>query len=296
MTADTIKANYVREFSDKFALDVQQKQSRLERGVTNHGRIVGADFTINKFGTVEMQDKTVRLKETDLTLIPTSARIVTMRDKILATAIDATDETKMKADLRGPIRNTFFGAVNRTKDDIIYNALLGDIASKTTYSDSGIAQVSLPASQKITLTTGVTSGMFTQILSMFMGNEVGVEDGEEIYITYNAATMKAILDNETLTNADYTAVKMLWEGNISGKWLGMNWIPYNRMKVGSTEGTRVGVAWAKSGIEYGWNVPQDFRIDVRPDLEYATQFGGIYSFGAGRNDEKKVVAFEFLSA
>lgn len=293
MTANTIQSNYVREFSDKFILDLQQKQSRLERGVSARGQINGADFTINKFGTLEMRDKGARLAATELDLINTSVRIVPMQDKFLATAIDATDEYKLKADLRGPIRETFFAAVNRKKDDIIYNGLLGGISSRTTY-DGAFTTVELPATQKIVLATGVTSELFTQILAMFMQNECGIESDEEIYITYNASMMKNILDNEKLTDADYAAVKMLWEGKVEGKWLGMNWIPYNRMKAGAGAGTKVGVAWAKSGLEFGWNNPKDFRITERDDLEYATQLGGIYSFGAGRNDEKKVVSFEFL--
>lgn len=294
MTANTIQSNYIREFSDKFVLDLQQKQSRLEKGVTSRGQIKGADFTINKFGTLEMRDKTARLGNTNLDLIDTSVRIVPMLDKILATAVDATDEYKLKADLRGPIREVFFGAVNRKKDDTIYNALLDGVSSRTTY-DGALSTVVLPTTQKIVLTTGVTTSMFTQILALFMNNECGIESDEEIYITYNAAMMKNILDNETLTSADYSAVKMLWEGNVQQKWLGMNWIPYNRMRAGVAANTKLGVAWAKSGLEFGWNNPKDFRIDDLPEKEYATQFGGIYSFGAGRNDEKKVVSFEFLN-
>lgn len=294
MTANTIQSNYVREFSDKFVLDLQQKQSRLERGVMPRGKIGGADFTINKFGTLEMRDKTARLGNTNLDLINTSVRVVPMQDKILATAIDATDEYKLKADLRGPIRETFFAAVNRKKDDTIYNALLDGISSRTTYEGS-FTTVQLPVEQKIVTTKGVTSGLFTQILAMFMDNECGIESDEEIYITYNAKMMKHILDNEKLTDADFAAVKMLWEGKIESKWLGMNWIPYNRMRDGVAANTKLGVAWAKSGIEFGWNNPKDFRITERDDLEYATQLGGIYSFGAGRNDEKKVISFEFLN-
>lgn len=295
MTDATITSAWVREFDDGFRLAVQQKQSRLSGKVINRGQITGADFTINKFGVVEFADKGARNADTPYSNTPMASRLVSMGDCILAELVDPTDPVKMKADVFGPMRTSFEAALNRRRDNIIYAALLGSIQEKTAYADSGYAPVALPAAQKVLQgTAAISKATLIKVRALFQKNEVSVEDGEELNITYNASMLETILADTTLTSADFLAVQMLQSGKIDEtKWLGFNWIPFERMAAGTEVGSKVGVAWATSGIDFGWANPSPFSLDKLPHKSYATQFGGIYSFGAGRNDEKKVVSFEF---
>lgn len=295
MTDATVASAWVREFDDSFRLAVQQKQSRLSGKVLNRGQITGADFTINKFGTVDFANKGARFADTPISHNGISSRLVTMQDQILATMVDPTDPVKMKADVFGPIRTSFEAALNRARDKVIYAALTGSIQEKTAYADSGYAAVALPATQKVLQgTAAITKATLIQVRALFQKNEVAVEDGEELNIIYNSSMLQTILADTTLTSADFLAVQMLQSGKIDeSKWLGFNWIPYEAMAAGTEVGSKVGVAWATSGIDFGWSNPTPFRMDTIAGKSYAEQFGGIYSFGAGRNDEKKVVSFEF---
>lgn len=295
MTDATVTSAYVREFDDSFRLAVQQKQSRISSKTINRGQIVGADFTINKFGVVDFADKGARFAATPLTHNAVASRLVVMQDAILATAVDPSDPVKMKANLDGPIRTSFEAALNRRRDATVYNALIGSIQEKSVYADSGYAAVALPATQKVLQgTAAISKATLIKVRALFQKNQVAVEDGEELNITYNASMLETILADTTLTSADFLAVQMLQSGKIDeSKWLGFNWIPYEAMTAGTEVGSKVGVAWATSGIDFGWANPESFRMDTRADISYAKQFGGIYSFGAGRNDEKKVVSFEF---
>lgn len=298
MTDITVTSAHVREFADGFRIAVQQKQSRLASKVIPRGKITGADFTINTFGTMDFAAKGARFADTPISHNAVASRLVTMQDEILVTLVDITDPAKLKAQLDGPIRMSFEAALNRARDRVVYNGLLDNIMQKTAYADSGYAAVALPAGQKILQgTAAITKATLIKVRALFQKNQVGIEDGEELNITYNASMLETILSDTTLTSADFLAVQMLQSGKIDeSKWLGFNWIPYEALRAGTEVGSKVGVAWATSGAEYGWNELEPFRIDTRSDKSYAKQFGGSYSFGAGRNDEKKVVSFEFLSA
>jgi hypothetical protein len=66
--------------------------------------------------------------------------------------------------------------------------------------------------------------------AMFRRNECDEQNGEELYMTYNADMLTQILSDTTLTSADFMAVKMLQEGAVSvtgwalNGWLTRSWI------------------------------------------------------------------------
>lgn len=109
---------------------------------------------------------------------------------------------------------------------MIYRALLDTVLRKT--SDTGAyAPVALPASQKIVAGgTGMTKAKLIAAKAMFRRNECDEQNGEGLFITYNADMLTQILSDTTLTSADFMAVKMLQEGAVSGNWLGFKWLAY----------------------------------------------------------------------
>ena len=109
-------------------------------------------------------------------------------------------------------------------------------------------------------------------------------------MAYNSAMLEDVLSDTTLTSADFMAVKMLQEGDISGKWLGFKWIPYERLTYASS--TYYTVAWAKSGVQFGTGYVEG-RPDIRGDKNYTMQVSMAASFGATRVEEEKVVEIAF---
>ncbi|MGU7802594.1 phage capsid protein, partial [Escherichia coli] len=94
---------------------------------------------------------------------------------------------------------------NRKKDDVIYRALLDTVLRKTS-SGGAYAPVALPASQKIVAGgTGMTKAKLIAAKAMFRRNECDEQNGEELYITYNADMLTQILSDTTLTSADFMA-------------------------------------------------------------------------------------------
>jgi hypothetical protein len=90
------------------------------------------------------------------------------------------------------------------------------------------------------------------------------------------------------------AGKMLQEGGVGGKWMGVNWIPYEKLNQGAAVGELRTVMYAGSAAHFGDANITGFDISKRPDKKNISQVGGVHSFGAGRANELKVVAIDYV--
>lgn len=292
-----ITSAFIQQFHDTFDVATQQQESRLLKTVTNRGRINGASFTINDLGTVEMEDYE-RFSDTSWQIPEAGVRTVIMSDKKLFIPIEHSDIPKLKANPQDKYAKLWLSARERKIDDIIYQAILGSVSRKTV-DDKGDEQVTiatLPSTQiLLSSNTQFTKQKLVKAKSIFRDNECDEENGEEITILYNSAMLEQILLDTTLTNADFMAVKMLQEGTLSKKWLGINWVPYNKLANGAGGATeRRTVMYNKTSTHFGDAPIAQFKINERPDKNNIMQMGGVQSMAAGRANEKKVVAIDFL--
>lgn len=283
---DTVTRQFVTQFDTALRLASQQKESRLRATVVDRGTIEGSSFTINNLGAVEMDENTTRHGDTIWSDIDHTARIVPMRDFFKALPLDKADVPKMKVNpvTGGQYMQTLIAARNRKVDQIIYEAALGIINTV----DNSTGPYSLPAGQIIAAGgTGLTKAKIIQAKSILFGNE---NDEEEAYFLYDALALQQILADTTLTSADYMAGKMLQNGTLAGSWLGFNWIHYERMD--KTGGVRKTAAYTKDAIHFGTGF-EEGNVAVRHDKKDTTQVSMAGSYGAGRQDELKVVQVSY---
>ena len=130
--------------------------------------------------------------------------------------------------------------------------------------------------------------------SIFRKNEADEHNGEQLYILYTSDMLSSILGDTTLTSADFMAGKMLQDGGVGGKWMGFNWIPYEKLNQGAAVGELRTVAYCGSAIHFGEADITGFDITTRSDKKNIKQVGGVHSLAAGRANEKKVVAIDFV--
>mgnify|MGYP000329180317 FL=1 len=301
MSFDTAKnmitAAFIQQFHDSFEIAAQQKDSRLQGAVYDRGNITGASFTINDMGTIEMQQITERFGDTVWDLPDAGTRNALMADYGVFVPVEKRDLRKLLADPQGPYLQLTLAASNRKKDDVIYRALLDTVLRKT--SDAGAyASVALPAAQKIVAgATGMTKAKLIAAKAMFRRNECDEQNGEELFITYNADMLTQILSDTTLTSADFMAVKMLQEGTVSGNWLGFKWLAYEKLDSVTAESvtTKTAAAWCKSAVHFGTG--EEYNVDIGPrrDKNNTIQISVDASYGAGRAAENKVVAIDFVA-
>ena len=286
----TIPQWFVTQWDTAVRTEASQKDSRLMAAVTDRGSISGESFTINRLADdgALLDANTVRHGDTEWSLESHSAAVVTMQDFYRATPLDRNDIPKMLVNpvTGGDYMRNLMSRRNRRIDDIIYQAARAAVSMKDG------STIALPATQKVAVGgTAFTKAKLITARKIFRRNEADKEAGEELYITYNDEMLEDILSDTTLTSADFLAVKMLQEGDVSRNWMGFRWIPFNGIeKVGTDYFT---IAWAKSGIHFGRGY-EEGNVTRRGDKKDAWQVSMGASYGAGRQDEKKVVEIAFL--
>ncbi|EGT7582580.1 hypothetical protein JE599_001899 [Salmonella enterica] len=290
-----ITAAFVQQFHDSFEIASQQKDSRLQACVHDRGKITGTAFTINDMGSIEMNEITTRFGDTVWDVPEAGTRQALMADYGLFIPVEKRDLRKLIASPQGPYMNLTVAACNRKKDDVIYNALINPVPRKT--EDKGaFTNVSLPSSQMIVANAQpMTKAKLIAAKAMFRRNECDEQNGEEMFITYNADMLSQILADTTLTSADFMAVKMLQEGKLADNWLGFKWIAYEKLKKDATTKAQTAVAWCKSAVHFGTGADYNTDIGPRRDKNNTIQISVDASYGAGRANESKVVTIDFVA-
>ncbi|WP_419204338.1 phage capsid protein [Bordetella trematum] len=286
--SQTITDAFVKQWDTTIRLQAQQHESRLASAVTDRGSITGESFTANRLAALDdMPENTVRHGDTVFSEAEHSTRVALMRDFFQALPVDRNDEPKVLANpLNGSYMQSLVASHNRKKDSIIYSALIGNAQTKDG------SQIALPPTQIITASSsGFTKAKVIAARKMFRKNEADSHAGEELFIIYTAEMLEDVLADTTLTSADFLAVKMLQEGDVSGSWMGFKWIPYEKVQLSGGNTART-VAWAKSSIHFGSGYVEG-TAGRRKDKKNLMQVDMGASHGAVRVEEEKVVAIDF---
>ena len=286
--SSTITAAFVQQWDTTIRLQAQQSESRLMKAVTDRGEITGDGFTINNLASIEMDENTVRHGDTEWGDPNHTNRLGVMKDFYKALPLDRNDIPKMIVNpvTGGDYMRLLMAAKNRKIDQVIYSALGSTINSK-----DGATANTLPSGQKIAHgSTGFTKAKIIQARSIFRANEADEENGEELFMMYNNEALTDILSDTTLTSGDYMAVQMLQSGKVATQWMGFTWIPYQGLTL--TSSTYYTYAWAKSGIHFGKGY-EEGNVTRRGDKKDLWQVSMGASYGAGRQDESKVVELAF---
>lgn len=287
--SDTITQAFVQRWDSELRLLSAQMDSRFKMAVTDRGTINGESFTINNVDPAgDMPEDNVRHGDTAFSDITHTARVVTMKDYFDALPLDRADIPKMLVNPveGGHYARTLVGKMNRTLDKRIYRACRDAQLLKDGTT------VALPSGQKIAHgSTGLTKAKIIQARKLFRANEKDQHNGEELFIGYTADMAEDILNDTTLTSADYLSGSFLQAGDVVGKWLGFTWIPFEGIDPVSAS-TYYAVAWAKSAIHIGMGFVEG-RVDRRPDKKNLFQTSLAASMNAGRQDEKGVVEIAY---
>lgn len=282
----SITEAFVQQWDTQIRLEAQQSESRFQSRVTDRGMITGESFTANMLeGVDELDDDNTRHGDTVWSDITHLTPIATMSDFFKAFPVDRADVAKLLANPTGAYMQRLIQAKNLRIDKIIYDAARGTQTLKDGTTEA------LPSGQKIAHgSAGITKAKIITAKKLFRTNEADEHNGEELYLCYDSDMLEDILSDTTLTSADYMAVKMLQEGDISGKWCGFNWVPYERLYDDGS--TKYAVAWCKSGIQLGTGFIEG-DAGTRKDKKNTMQVSMAASFGALRTQAEKVVEIAF---
>lgn len=287
---DHITGAFVRQYADSYELAAQQTESKLMGTVKSEGTVTGSSFTINDLGSIDFSAAGARFSDTVLAIPTAGTRVVTMNDYQLFVPVEARDLVKLKADPTDSYMQSIIAGRNRLIDSVIYNGLVNPVLRKQAEADSALVSTALPAGQNIVSGgTGFTKSKLIAARALFSKNNV---EGD-LTILYNNKILSDVLSDTTLTSADFLAVQMLQAGDVSGKWMGFNWVHYENLADGADNTEYKTVAYHKDAAVFGSATVVPLSINTRYDLNHVTQIGAIESYGAGRANELKCVTIAF---
>lgn len=127
----------------------------------------------------------------------------------------------------------------------------------------------------------------SQVNELFQTNDVDPDEPKCFCVS--PTEVRQMLNDSTLTSADYMSVKALQANGMIHNFLGFTWVLTNRLATNTTPDYRDNLAFTKRGI--GLTVNQDLfvRIAERADLSHQIQLYMQWTMGAVRVEDEHVV-------
>lgn len=277
-----ITTAFVNQFGANIDLLSQQKDSRFMGKVRMEGQNGEIGF-YEQIGASAAIARTSRHADTPRIDTPHSRRAVTLSTFEWADLIDHADKVKMLIDPTSHYAKAAMMAMNRSKDDILIEAALGN--AKT--GKNGDTIVALPASQKIAVnSSGLTLDKIREAAQKL--NAADVDPDIPRYMAVTAKQLNDLLSTTEVIDADYNSVKTLVQGQVD-TFMGFKFIQTQRLTTDSN-GDRQVIAWAEDGLLLAsGNNGNQTRITERADKSYSVQVFRSEMFGATRMEEEKVV-------
>lgn len=276
-----ITTAFVNQFSSNVTMLSQQMGSLL-RSAVDVETINGEKAFFDQVGQAAAVQRTTRNGDTPLMETPHARRQVTLKDFEYADLIDDQDKIRMLIDPTSTYARAAAAAIGRAMDDEIISALIGSANTGATGSTS----VALPAAQKIAHgSAGLTIAKLVEAKQKL--DEKSVDPSIRRYIAVSPKQISDLLNNTTVTSADFNTVRALSTGSIN-EFVGFTFIVTNRLTTDSNSDRQV-IAWAQDGCKLAMGKEPTSRIEERADKSYATQVYYCSSFSATRMEEEKVV-------
>ena len=275
-----ITTAFVNQFSANVQMLSQQMGSLLRNAVDTES-VNGEKAFFDQVGQAAAVLRTSRHQDTPLVETPHTRRMVTMSDYEYADLIDDSDKVRLLVDPTSTYSRAAAAAMGRAMDDVVISAALG---SSQTGKD-GSTTTALPAGQKIAHgSAGLTIAKLVSAKELL--DAASVDPSIPRHIIVSPKQISDLLNNTTVTSADFNTVKALAQGEINS-FVGFNFIVSNRL---TDDGrSRKVSAFAKDGLKLAVGKEPAARIDERGDKSYSTQVYYCQTIGSTRMEESKVV-------
>ena len=283
--ADTQNVIYAQAYGRNILQLAQQKYSKLYNMVYRKTGVQGKTFFQDQIDEWAMSAKAGRNVQTPNNDPALARRMGTLIDYHDARLLDRGDELRTISDPRSAYTIAAAASIGRKIDDVILAALVGTAY----YGETGSSSVT--HSNVVAATQGyIYLNTLTEVKKKFDDADVEAEDR---FFVVTPTALSNMLQQTTMTNADYSAVKALVNGEINS-FMGFNFIVSTRVAsiVGGNvvAGSYTGIAFQKYGLCMA-ELSQPFvRTDERNDLSYSWQIYYELNIGAVRLEEARVVS------
>jgi hypothetical protein len=298
----------IREFEKNIYIKAQQADARLfghaEQG-TQHSKLKSYEI----MGSTSMVERKDRFGDTPNIDVGHERRSVMLKEYEWGKLVDDLDLLKTLADPTNSYTALMAKAVQRTKDQVFISAATGSALE----GEDATSTVAFPTAQQICSTTGAAYAPFNlntllMLKEMFDRSEIAEE---ERMISFNANTLRGLLNTTEVKNADYNSVKALVNGQLNS-FMGFNFVRTELIAqsaatdgfgttfavdgtyagggaLTATAGSNVAIAWVKSGVRVMTGKDMSVQITPRADKRNIPQIYGWMSLGGMRMEDIKVI-------
>lgn len=276
-----ITTAFVKEFTSGITHLAEQKMARFRGKVREETISPGDASYFDQVGSVTATKVSTRHADTPLTDTPHSRRQVSPSPFKHADLIDKDDQIRTLNDPTNAYVIAFARAFSRAIDDEI-------IAAATGTAYTGVAGGTSTSFDTTNYQHGTGSGMtLAKIITSSKKLRAAENDPEDGF--FQAASQEQfedILNDSTITSADYNSVRALMSGTLS-MFMGFEWVASERLLTSSSE--RRCISWSRNSLLLGVAANPAGRISERDDKNYSTQVFYSMDIGATRMDETGVV-------
>ena len=281
-----ITTAFVKAYAAGIRLLQQQRDSRLRMAVLVDNSVVGDREFYDQVSATAMSQITNRHGDTTYTDTPHARRMVTLDPYDVADLVDRSDERRL---LNNPVNSysrSMAMAANRQIDDILFPAF--DATASTGNDGSGSAAFDANFSNTEIGGAGtVTIADLTLCRSILEAAENDEdEDDFKWFCAVSADFRRRLLNNTTLTSADFNTVKALVNGQID-QFLGFQWLKSQRSQIDASD-VRDTFFWVKSSMQLAISQDATAFIDRLPTKRHSIQVRYEIDAGATRLDESGV--------
>jgi hypothetical protein len=291
--AINIDHSFVRQFGDNLELTSRQMGSKLRAGVTEK-KVRGKDFTVERLTDANdtLSVVTSRHADTSISDMTHSRRTGFLYSYVRSVMLDDEDKIRMLIDPTSDYVKQLAGELNRTVDDRIIEATLGNAAA----GETGGTTVALPAAQQIAAGgTGLTVAKLKQARKILMASDVDIER-EGIILATNAAGWEDLASETGLNQFDFYNFRPNIDGQVPMA-VGFQIVHAERLTsytgTSASSSSRPALVICKSALHLGVSMDQLVDVSREPlkNLNYLITLKT--AFGATRVHDDKVIDIRF---
>jgi len=285
-----ITTAFVQQYGATLEHLVQQRGSKLRGSVTIDSGIVGKRAFYDQIGSTAAQAPSSRHADSPLISTPHARRIIDLSDREVGDLIDKDDMVRTLVDPTNSYTQAFGMALGRSQDDFIIDAatgtaLTGETGATSETHDTTNQQVAVNLSGA---SEGLTLAKIVRANKILRDNDA-VVDGDPLTFVAGTTQLENLLNDSTITSADFNSVRLLMAGDITS-FMGFNWIIMTRLSLNTSTDVRTCLAYTKSGIKLGIGRDITHRVGERSDKRFSMYAFSNMTIGATRMEQEKVVS------
>ena len=290
-----ITTAFVQQFQNAISTLVSQEDSRLSSFVSQES-VNGDKAYFEQIGTVEMIQRTTRHGDSPQVEMPHARRQLTINDYEVGDMVDDEDLVRTLVDPTNAYTQRFAQAALRRMDQEIIDGVFAQAktgvagATNEDWDATGGSGQTIARDFASAAANAMTLKKLVEAKRLL---DVGECPTEDRHIALGAKQLSDLLNDNTITSADFNSVKALVHGDIDS-FLGFQFHQSNMLtrRINPPDGDtdRRIIVWQREGIKLGIAKPPTPNIDpARSDKSFNAYVHLKMSIGCTRMEKSRVV-------